>query len=123
MDTLFVKVAGATYNNRQAYLSRLRGDEPCRIDPEPDNPYDKNALAVRCVSTDGVVHLGYVPRDLAAQIAPLLEGEALMVTIDAITGGFELEDGSLANLGLVLKVEVPSADDDVYSSEDQSIPF
>lgn len=123
METLFVKVAGVTYNNRQKHLAKLRGDEPIRIEPEPENAYDKHALAVKCAVDGAVLHLGYVPRDLAARIAPLIDGESLMVAIDAITGGFQMWDGSTANLGLVLRVEVPTADDDHYSQEDASIPF
>lgn len=117
-DTLYVRVAGVTYEGRQKYLKRLKGDEPVRIEPEPSNPYDPNALAVKIAMTDGVKHVGYVPRDLAKQIAPLLDGENLMVVIDSVTGGFLLEDGSIANYGLVLRVELPSIDLDA-----EDVPF
>lgn len=112
MDTLYIKVAGVTHGKRQSHLAMRRGDEPIRIEPEPENPYDANALAVKCAMASGVEHLGYVPRDLASRVAPLMEGESLMVEIDEIIGGFELADGSLANLGLVLRVELPSDNND-----------
>lgn len=100
--TLMVKVAGVTYEGRQAYLAALKGDEPCRIIAEPDNPFDANALAVHIAMHDGNVrHCGFVPRDLAARIAPLLEGEPLMVKIDRVLGGGDF------NYGLLLSVELP----------------
>jgi hypothetical protein len=107
MKRLSVKVAGVTFEGRQSKIAKLKGDEPCRITPEPDNPYDSNALAVHVATANGIEHVGYVPRDLAREIAPHLEGESIMVKIDEITGGFELFDGGIANYGLVLTVEVP----------------
>ncbi|HEY5901539.1 MAG TPA: HIRAN domain-containing protein, partial [Anaerolineales bacterium] len=75
MKHLIVKVAGVTFEGRQEHLRRLRGHEPVRIVPEPENSYDPNALAVHIALDDQtVVHVGYVPRELAAEIAPLLDG-------------------------------------------------
>lgn len=103
-----VKVAGVSFEGRQSVLARLKGNEPCRLVPEPTNAYDPNALAVHVALSDGsIAHVGYVPRDLARQIAPALEGENLMVEIAEVIGGFELWDGEIANLGLVLNVEAP----------------
>jgi single-stranded-DNA-specific exonuclease len=102
---LTVKVAGVTFEGRQALIAKLRGDEPCRIVPEPTNPYDKNALAVHVAMPDGTIaHVGYVPRDLAREVAPLLDGEAIMVRIKAITGGFETEWGDVANYGMQIRI-------------------
>jgi single-stranded-DNA-specific exonuclease len=107
MRIINTKVAGVTYEGRQAVIAKLRGDEPCRIQPEPENPYDKNALAVHIATADGVKHCGFIPRDLAAQIAPYLEGENVMAEIVEITGGFETWDGETAALGLRLRIEIP----------------
>lgn len=98
------KVAGVTYENRQDVIAALSGAEPCRIEPEPTNPYDANALAVKVATKDGIKHVGYVPRELAKKIAPLLDGENLMVTIQSITGGFETWDGERAAYGLVIRI-------------------
>lgn len=124
--TLYTKVAGVTYEGRQQHLARLHGHEAVRIVPEPTNQHDPNALAVYVAlgggegTTPTIVQVGYVPRELAAEIAPLLDGEAVMVAIHEITGGFEIpgRDGEIANYGLILRVEVPevaeeAADDDV----------
>jgi hypothetical protein len=105
--TIICKVAGVTYEGRQNTIAALRGDEPCRIVPEPTNPYDPNALAVHVATADGVKHVGFIPRHLAKDIAPLLEGEAVMVQIYSITGGFELSDGDTAAYGLQVVVELP----------------
>jgi single-stranded-DNA-specific exonuclease len=105
---LNTKVAGVTYEGRQDIIAALKGNEPCRIVPEPENPYDPNALAVHVAVAPGVVrHVGFVPRDLAAQIAPHLEGEAVMVELTEITGGFETRYGDIAAYGLRIRIEIP----------------
>lgn len=102
---LTVKVSGVTYEGRQDILKQLRGDEPARIVPEPTNPYDPNALAVHIAMHDGTIaHAGYVPRELASEVAPLLDGEAVMVKIDSVTGGFETEYGDTAYYGLRINI-------------------
>lgn len=104
---LMTKVAGVTFEGRQAYISQLVGNEPCKIVPEPTNQYDANALAVHVAFEGEVYHVGYIPKELAAQIAPHLEGEAVMATIDEITGGFLLTNGESAAWGLLLRIEIP----------------
>jgi hypothetical protein len=107
MRTLHVKVAGVTYEGRQAYLAKLNGKEPVRLIPEPDNPYDPNAIAVHVAADGQIYHCGYIPRELAKDIAPLLEGESIDCNIEAITGGFELWNGDTAAYGLRLQVQLP----------------
>lgn len=104
---LVTKVSGVTFEGRQEYLALLSGKEPCRIVPEPENPYDKNALAVHVAADGDILHVGYIPKALAAEIAPHLDGETLMVTIDEITGGFAFSNGEFAALGLLLRIEIP----------------
>lgn len=101
------RVAGVTYEGRQSIIAALRGNEPCRLEPESDNPYDSNALKVVVATANGPQHVGYIPRDLAAKIAPHLEGESLMITFNRVTGGFEMWDGETANLGMVLTLALP----------------
>ena len=117
--TVISKVAGVTYENRQEIIQCLTGSEPCRIVPEPTNPYDSNALAVHVAMADGTVaHVGYIPRDLAAIIAPHLEGEAVMCRLTEITGGFEKGDGTIASLGLLIEVEYPDEESDRETPDD-----
>jgi hypothetical protein len=106
--TIVTKVAGVTFEGRQDVIARLRGNEPCRIVPEPNNPHDPNALAVHVAVEPGEVkHVGFVPRELAAQVAPHLEGEAIMVRLLEITGGFETRYGETAAYGLRIAIELP----------------
>lgn len=104
---LNTKVSGVTFEGRQALIAQLSTSDPCRIVPEPTNAYDKNALAVHVAHNGAVLHIGFVPREIAAQIAPYLEGEALMCEITEITGGFETRDGDTAALGVRLRIELP----------------
>lgn len=110
---LHTKVAGVTFEGRQVYLAKLTGDEPCRIVPEPENKYDPNALAVHVAHKDGILHVGYIPKELAAEIAPHLEGEAVMAEIEEITGGFETREGDVASLGLRLRIELPMTQQEI----------
>jgi single-stranded-DNA-specific exonuclease len=112
--TIVTKVAGVTFDDRQDIIAKLKGDEPCRISPEPWNKFDSHALAVHVAIAPGVVkHVGFIPRELAATIAPHLEGEAVMSKILEITGGFETQYGDTAALGLRIRIELP---DDVARS-------
>lgn len=104
---LVIRVAGVTYEHRQDIIALLSPSDPCRLEPEPQNAYDPNALAVKVSYKGFAYHVGYVPKEMAALIAPHLDGENLMVQISEITGGFEMSDGSQASYGLRLRVELP----------------
>jgi HIRAN domain len=60
-------------------INRLMPGQPLLLRREPGNKYDKNAVAVigqvrRQVSRDAdQIKLGYVPRGVAAEIAPLMD--------------------------------------------------
>lgn len=111
---VYTRVAGVTFEGRQIIISKLTGYEACRLEPEPENQYDPNALAVK-VSMGGVVyHIGYVPKELAAQIAPHLDGENLLISIEQITGGFALVGGDVAAYGVQLRIEVPITGDNPF---------
>lgn len=105
--TILVKVAGVTFEGRQGIISMLTGKEAVRIVAEPENKFDKNALAVHVSRGGEVQHIGYVPRDLAETFAPLLDGEAVIGKIFEINGGFEKWDGSRASYGVIVEFEIP----------------
>lgn len=109
--TVVFRVAGVSFDGRQSIIAKLRGDEPCRIQPEPTNKYDPNALAVLVATSDGVKHCGFIPRDVAARVAPFLEGEPVQAKIVEILGGFELSDGDTAAYGLRVAVTMPLPED------------
>jgi hypothetical protein len=106
-EILNIRVAGVTFEGRQDKIARIHTRDAARIVPEPDNPFDANALAVHVAHAGEIYHIGYIPRDMAAKIAPWLDGESLMVRIAEITGGFVKEDGEVTNLGVRLEVEIP----------------
>jgi len=75
-EIISVKVAGTTFNNRQKALERLTHYAPEEIltslVPEPENPYDENAIAVK-VLVDGAEKsycIGYVPKTEIAKVKP-----------------------------------------------------
>ena len=108
IKVLNVAVVGVTFEGRQAYIKKMNGKEPVRLEPEPLNPYDPNAIAVMVAFPDAIHQIGYLPKDIAAIVAPHLDGESLMCTIAELTGGFELSDGDIANLGVRLHIELPA---------------
>lgn len=118
MKPYTTKVIGVTYpnpdgSNRQDIIASCRRDTPIRLESEPTNAYDPNAIAVKVATEPGKVQqVGYIPKELAKTIAPLMQGESLMARIVSITGGFETWDGEIAALGLVIVIEVPDPDDD-----------
>lgn len=109
MRTLTFKIAGVTFEGRQEIISLLTGKEAVRMLPEPENAYDKNAIAIEVSRGGEISKIGYVPRELAKEFAPALEGEPLTGEIFEITGGFEKWDGSRASYGMLVTFEIPDA--------------
>ncbi|MGN0678668.1 MAG: HIRAN domain-containing protein [Oscillospiraceae bacterium] len=96
-----------TFGNRQTLLSRLSRYAPeditIKLQREKDNAADKNAVqVVAAVSGKGSAVMGYLNRQLAAAIAPLLDkGKAVASTFLAITGGTDFY-----NYGLNISIAV-----------------
>jgi hypothetical protein len=63
-------VAGAGRHHAEALASEAAGPgSPLELRRDPDNPYDANAIAVLA----GGEQVGWVPRELAEEIAPALD--------------------------------------------------
>lgn len=107
MRVLNTRVAGVTFEGRQQLIEQLDVWEAVLIVPEPENPYDKNALAVYVAHGSNKHHVGYIPRELASEIAPHLEGESVLAEVCEITGGFQKLDGTTASFGLRIRIEIP----------------
>lgn len=129
------KVNGVTFPNedgssRQEILARLLSvyplsDVACRLDPEPENKYDPFAVAVNVALIPGKVEqVGYLPKELAAIVAPQLEGESVMVRILEITGGFETSWGDIASLGMRIAIDTPEPEieSQIHESSDDYNP-
>jgi len=101
----FTKVVGVTFANRdgtkrQHVFSRCRRFERLLVAREEDNPVDPNAVWVRRLNGE---QLGYLERQLAAEIAPRLRrGWQYAALIKAIVGG----EPSAPTLGVVIALIV-----------------
>lgn len=89
------KTAGVTYGNRQKLLERLARYSPeditVKLQREQNNAHDRNAVqVVAAVKGKGSAVLGYLNRQLAAAVAPLMDkGAEIMSRFQAVTGGEE----------------------------------
>lgn len=95
-------VAGVTYENRQGYLAYLskqiakeladNGRETfVTLRREPGNKHDSNAILVvaHVPSSNKHIPIGYVPKQIAKTLAPLMDAEMKVWTSDFdILGGF-----------------------------------
>lgn len=102
------KTTGVTKGNRQALLHRLArysaDSITIRLLREQDNAADSNAVQViAAVKGKGSAVMGYINRQLAAAIAPLLDkGKAITAAFGAITGG----DKYRLNYGLNISITI-----------------
>ena len=62
-------VAGAKHREADVASAELAPGERLELRREPENEHDPNAIAVH----GGGAHLGFVPRELAEEIAPALD--------------------------------------------------
>ena len=66
------RLVGVTFNNAQKNIRTFGNGDigSYGLVREPDNPLDPNAIKVMLA---GVVFLGYVPREIAEELAPLMD--------------------------------------------------
>jgi hypothetical protein len=89
VQSFYTKIAGVSYKNddgssRQKYLSKCNVREPLKLVRE-FNKYDTNAVNVL---TRNGKQLGYLSKDVAKEIAPLLDkGKRVDCEISDLTGG------------------------------------
>ena len=84
-DVICTKVAGVTFNNRQAVLARLSPGETIQLRREPNNPYDPNAIRVGVLNGQ---QIGYLNRAMAAELAPFFKAhkEPVRGKVHSLTG-------------------------------------
>lgn len=89
-ERLSVRVAGVTFNRRQETLAALDGKPAVvKLVHESENAHDRNAVSVWVFAegTRGYYRIGYLPKLVAALIAPLLDkGEDLKPKNMIVTG-------------------------------------
>lgn len=105
---MFCKIAGVTFNRRQEALKRLENyirqgaEVKTTLTRENNNMTDKNAIKV-LVSVNGsaAYHLGYIPAEVAAVLAPLMDkvGE-IKAHIYNIVGGYDTRSTYGARLAI-----------------------
>lgn len=94
------KLAGVSYGNRQEVIGQMSIKDKIHLLREAGNVYDRNAVAV-CLTKTGK-HIGYLPRQIAADLAPRLDkGEIFPVEIKSISDG---RNGTLK--GVVIRVNI-----------------
>lgn len=90
MIEYFDKLAGVTFEGRQFHIAAMHKDTPLRVEREPDNEHDPNAVAVHAHIEGMSRHIGYIGKSKNSEIARLLdEGERVNIAVSDITGGGE----------------------------------
>ena len=108
LPQIVTKVAGVTHGKRQQALEHLTKYNPedvrIYLQRESNNAFDKNAVKVIVsVRNKGAYNIGYLPRSLAAFIAPLLDvGKAIKTAYSGIVGMYE----PYMNYGLRITLKV-----------------
>lgn len=87
------RVVGVTYDNRQSVIADMEKNEHVLLVREPENPVDDNAVGVKRINGR---QIGYLPRELAAKLAPRLDahGKPVSAMVTAILGR-DYIDGTL----------------------------
>ena len=105
------RVAGVSFENRdgslrQTYVRQVSKGDALVLRREPENPFDPHAMAVDWADADGRPHqLGYVPRSLAALLAPLVDGGQLKLKAKVARKG----GGGLMLAGVRMVIELDAA--------------
>jgi len=84
------KIVGVSFEGRQDVIAGLRAGEVLELRRQPDNPHDRNAIAVHY----GNLQLGYLKKGIAVHVAPLIDGGArYRARVASLTGGQEKHRG------------------------------
>src|SRR5262245_37635491 len=92
--TMNVQVVGLNYRMTTTAQEQLQDQVPMLVQlvREPENNHDENAIAVHLTRWRKDMMIGYLPRDVAAKLAPLLDhGDVEITSVwlkDVMPGGF-----------------------------------
>ncbi len=114
-DSFHTKLAGVSFEGRQDVVSRLASGTPLRIERQPDNPHDANAVAL--FEPHGA-QVGFFNRRLAAALVRVLDaGVEYDVEVTDVTGG---EEGRTHGVNvLVTRRDLDPAIDEVERRADR----
>lgn len=93
---LELSMVGLRYRGfSNAKLKRIVQSVPlqCRLEREPKNEFDPNAIKV--VSEKPELHLGYLRREVSAELAPLLDNGAQATCRLVFVNAFDNYEGEL----------------------------
>ena len=98
-NTMKVRVAGTTFENRQERLQLLRqfhqNDLTVTLEREPDNEFDNNAIQIivhiKPISCRTVI--GYLPKELARELSKVIDiGIQVKASLIQIIGGYSYKE-------------------------------
>jgi hypothetical protein len=78
------KVAGITFRKDDAEIFANSRDQTLELELDPTNQKDRNAIKVMGVCNHGRAHIGFVPKEIAAQIAKCGMFDVLRTRLDRI---------------------------------------
>lgn len=88
--TVPFKVLGVAYKNRQTHLKKAyecleeEQEVVAKLQPEPDNEHDENAIAVHINIGSDWNKVGYIARELTRELHPLIENSNIKVNVARI---------------------------------------
>lgn len=90
---LLAPVVGVHYRVTHADVARIAERLPLKVNltREPENSFDVNAVRVELAEYLQDFHIGYLPRDIAAILAPQMDEGEIWLEACILT---ELEEGS-----------------------------
>jgi len=95
-DSFPTKIMGVSFEGRQDVVAGLKAGQDLLLERQPENPADANAIAVRY----GTLQLGFLRKQIAAHLAPLIDSGILYrARVEHVTGG---RDGK--NFGVNIRV-------------------
>lgn len=98
-NTMKVRVAGTTFENRQERLQFLKqfhqNDLTVTLEREPDNEFDNNAIQIivhiKPISRRTVI--GYLPKELARELSKVIDiGIQVKASLIQIIGGYSYKE-------------------------------
>jgi single-stranded-DNA-specific exonuclease len=100
-ESFHTKIVGVSFEGRQDVIAGLRDGSELQIVRQPNNAFDANAIAVHF----GELQLGFLKKDIAKQLAPLIDaGTIYRARIASLTGGGTASDKSERNRGVNILV-------------------
>ena len=94
-----IKLTGVTFGNCQANIRQYGCPDisTYAVIREPDNPHDSNAVRI---SLFGIYEMGYLPRWLAKEIAPLMDTDRTFLAEFICRNEYEPYE----NVGLTVRI-------------------